>query len=171
MTPGHPTAEVLQRYRDGALHGGERGDVEAHVHDCDECGARVRELEWLGGLMREVAEADAAAFHAERSWARVQAGLAAPPTLSERLLAWLTPARLLPAGGLIAAAAAAVVMLIPAKAGNGGGEVEAEVVSNECVVESVEAEPGRTVAISKTPDAQGATVIWFLAADDGDLLP
>jgi len=128
-------------------------------------------MDWLGGLLREQAEEDATAFDADRLWGKLQPELPAPPSVWDRIAAWLTPARLLPAGGLIAATAAVLIMLLPAPVGDGGDELEAEVVSNECVVDSVEAGPDHTVVVAQTAGAEGATVIWLLPADDGGLLP
>ncbi len=178
MTGPHPATEALQALRDGELHGEERRNVEAHVESCDECSARLDELSWLGGLLREAAEDDAARFDPDRLWARLAPELDASPSAWERLRAWWTPARLVPAAGLVAVAAALALLLWPAGTNDAGrrtppGPAPAEVaaVSNECFVDSVEADAETTVVVAETAGPEKATVIWLLAADEGEEWP
>ena len=176
MIAPHPDSEALQSLRDGELHGAERADVQAHVDQCDDCAARLDESDWLGGLLRETAEEDAARFDPDRLWARLAPELEAGSGLWEQVRAWWTPSRLLPAAGLVAAVAAVALLLWPAgtHVGDGGGTpdpVPVAAASNECFVDEVEAAAGDTVLVGQTAGPEGATVIWLLAADEGDEWP
>lgn len=157
MTPEcQKIAAQLGPYRDEELASAEKGAVEAHLAACDACGARLADLQALGGLLRLRADALGEELPAGFA-ARVMAAL--PPERASWFHQLLGRRKGLVLGLLAAAAAVAAVVLplvVRPPAGRDRDAPENEAHVHRLTVSGPAAKP----LVFK--DDLGETVVWVV---------
>lgn len=157
MTPEcQKIAPRLGPYRDGEMAAADKGAVEAHLAACDACGARLADLQVLGGLLKLRADALGEELPAGFA-ARVMAAL--PP---ERV-SWLHELFGHRKGlvlGMLAAAAAVAAVALPLVVRPPAGR-DRDATENEAHVHrlTISGPPAKPLVFK---DDLGETVVWVV---------